>query len=58
MNYKQKWEWIKEYLEQAIDEGCQHGFDKEQGTFENGAFYAYNRLFEEVKRKEGDKNED
>ena len=56
MDYKQKWEWLKEWLEQAMNEGHERGFDKEQGTPESGMFYAYHRTLEEMKIKDGEMN--
>lgn len=58
MDYKQKWKWLKEWLEQAMDEAHVRGFDKGQGTFENGIFYGYHRTLEEMKLKDGEKLND
>lgn len=53
MDYKKMWENLKYFMEQALEEGVQCGYDKEKRTYENGAFYAYTRTFEEMNRLEG-----
>lgn len=55
MDYKQKWEWMKEWLEQAIEEGQDRGYDKNPCSSEGGMFYAYNRMLDEMKIKDGEK---
>lgn len=56
MNYKQKWELLKEWFEEAMEEGYNCGYDKEQGTVESGMFYAYKRMLQRIKELDGDVN--
>lgn len=58
MDYKQKWEWLKEWLEQAVEEGQNRGFDKEECSAEGGMFYTYHRVLQEMKIKDGTMYED
>lgn len=56
MNYKQLWENLKYFMEMAVEEGTQCGYDKEEN--ENyKAFFAYNKVLEEMNRLEGEQNE-
>lgn len=56
MNYEQMWNDLKWYIDMAVDEGVQCGYNKEVNVH-YGAFYAYNRVLEEINRLEGVRNE-
>ena len=56
MDYKQKWEWLKEWLENAVVDGKTNGYNLENKTFQGGCFYAYHRTLEEMKIKDGEMN--
>ena len=57
-DYKKMWENLKQWMEEAMDEGHERGFDKGEVTFENGAFHAYHRVLEDMNRLEGTTYED
>lgn len=56
MDYQKMWECLKQWLEEAVDEGYKRGFNEEHETRCGGLFYAYNRTLEEMKIKEGEMN--
>jgi hypothetical protein len=37
----EKWKLVKEEMEHAVEEGKFKGYDKEEKTFKNGCFFAY-----------------
>ena len=57
MDYQMMWEALKFWVDEALEEGRERGFDKEQDTFENGAFYGYSEAFEKMNRLDGGQND-
>jgi hypothetical protein len=58
MDYKEAWEHLKEWIEQALDEGKQRGFAKDfylTQSKEVGMYHAYELVYIEIKRKENQK---
>lgn len=55
MDYRKAWDELKSKLEQNIAEGKSNGYHEGSCTsFENGAYHAYKRIFDEMVEKESE----
>lgn len=55
MNYEQMWNDLKYYMELAVDEGVQCGYDKEEHEYYK-VFFVYDRILKKMNRMEGVQN--
>jgi hypothetical protein len=56
MDYQKMWENLKYWMELAVEEGTECGYDKEENEYFK-AFFAYKKVLDEMNRQEGVQNE-
>ena len=52
-----KWEELKQYLEGALQEGYEQGYNIEDNSLDKGQFIAYQKVMDMVKKIEQNSNE-